>query len=255
MRRRAALAAALGLVLAGCGAEGTGAPGDEGEVIVSAAASLRVAFTEYGAQLEGVRVRQSFAGSDELAAQIRRGVRPDVFAAANTALPEALHRQGLVERPRTFATNELVLAVPANPGPVGGLDDLRAPGISLAVGSEGVPVGAYTREVLDRLGPAPARAVLANVRSEEPDVKGIVGKLVQRAVDAGFVYRSDVRAAGGRLRAITLPDRLRPTVAYGIAVVRGGRSPGAARRFVAGLERGRGAEILRSAGFGLPPRG
>ena len=43
-----------------------------------------------------------------------------------------------------------------------------------------------------------------NVRSEEPDVRGVVGKLTQEAADAGFVYKSDVEAAKGRLDAIEL---------------------------------------------------
>ena len=55
----------------------------------------------------------SFAGSDELAAQIRKGARPDVFAAANTKLPDQLHAEDLVEKPAPFAANRLVLAVPA----------------------------------------------------------------------------------------------------------------------------------------------
>jgi molybdate transport system substrate-binding protein len=103
--------------------------------------------------------------------------------------------------------------------------------------------------VLSRLGPAHARAILANVRSEEPDVKGIVGKLEQGAVDAGFVYYSDVIAASKRLSAITLPGRLKPDAAYAIAVVRGAPHPAQARRFVAGLLRGKGLRIMRSSGF------
>ena len=57
-------------------------------------------------------MRASFAGSDELAAQIRQGVKPDVFASANTKLPDELFEEGLVEKPVVFAANELVLAVP-----------------------------------------------------------------------------------------------------------------------------------------------
>ena len=43
------------------------------------------------------------------------------------------------------------------------------------------------------------------MRSNEPDVTGIVGKLTQGAVDAGFVYVTDVNATGGELKAIELP--------------------------------------------------
>jgi molybdate transport system substrate-binding protein len=173
-----------------------------------------------------------------------------VFAAANTKLPDRLYREGLVERPRVFAGNELVIAVPSG-SRIATLEDLARGGVTLAVGAEGVPVGDYTRTVLAR---APAgEAILANVRSNEPDVKGVVGKLTQGAVDAGFVYRSDVAATEGRLEAIALPDALRPQVAYGVAVVRGGPNPEQARAFVAGLLEGAGARALRDAGFDPPP--
>jgi molybdate transport system substrate-binding protein len=119
----------------------------------------------------------------------------------------------------------------------------------------GVPIGSYTRDVLSRLGAKRSAAVLANVRSEEPDVKGIVGKLTQGAVEAGFVYVTDVTAASGRLRAIELPASLQPSVAYEVAVVTGAKHAAAARRFIAGLVRGKGADELRAAGFEPPPSG
>src|SRR5437764_686034 len=134
----------------------------------------------YGESFRPARASFSFAGSDELAAQIRQGARPDVFASANTALPGALYREGWVERPVPFAANRLVLAVPAA-GHVRSLADAERPGRAIAVGAPSVPIGAYTRTVLARLG---ARAILANVRSQEPDVAGIVAKLSQGAVDA-----------------------------------------------------------------------
>jgi molybdate transport system substrate-binding protein len=247
---RTALVAAACVAAAGCGdgSDGGGRP----TLVVSAAASLKQAFTAYGDSFGAARVRLSFAGSDELAAQIRQGARPDVFAAANTKLPQQLFAERLVERPVVFARNRLVLAVPAGGASVGSLAGLERPGTTVAVGAPSVPVGAYTREVLGRLAPARRRAILANVRSNEPDVGGVVGKLAQGAVDAGFVYASDVRGAGGRLRAIALPPRLRPQVDYGVAVVRSGDRRAEARAFVDGLLAGGGARALRAAGF-LPP--
>jgi molybdate transport system substrate-binding protein len=239
--------AALALPVAGCGGGASGDP-----VVVSAASSLQSAFTEY-ADRAGIDARQSFAGSDELAAQIRAGAVPDVYAAADTELPDQLHTDGLVGRPVPFASNRLVLAVPAGSSAVRRLADAGEPGVSLAIGDPQVPIGVYTREVLARLGPAGSKAILANVGSEEPDVAGIVGKLTQGAVDAGFVYATDVAAAGGRLRSIALPDRLQPRVTYAAAVVRGAQHAGAARDFVDGLLHGAGAAALRRAGFGPPP--
>ncbi len=209
---------------------------------VSAAASLTEAFEALKQDYTAADLRFSFAGSDELAAQIRKGVKPDVFAAANTKLPDALAKENLVEKPVVFATNELVLAVPAEGAKVTSLDDLQKPGIKIAVGSESVPVGEYTRKVLSGLPAAQQKAIEANFRSEEPDVKGVVGKISQSAVDAGFVYQSDVDAASGKLKAIALPDELKPTVAYGAAVVKGAKQPAAAKAFIQSLINGPGQD-------------
>ena len=219
------------LVVAACGSNGDSRP----RLVVSAASSLTEALTSCGREFSDADVRLQFAGSDELAAQIRRGVRPDVFAAANTKLPDELRSEGLLGEPIAFATNELVLAVPAAAKDVRTLGDLRKPGTTIAMGSESVPVGAYTREVLSRLPAAASQEILGNVRSEEPDVKGVIGKLTQRAVDAGFVYESDVAATDGRLTAIPLAERLRPSVAYGAGVVTGTKRGVAARRYLEGL--------------------
>lgn len=236
--------------LTACGA-------DDGEdrpnLVVSAASSLTDALTHCSPAFEGAEVRLSFAGSDELAAQIRQGVAPDVFASANTTLPDELHDEGRVEAPEVFATNRLVLAVPAD-SEIASVEDLTADGVTIAMGSESVPIGSYTREVLSRLPAGEREAILANVRSSEPDVKGIVGKLVQGAVDAGFVYATDVTATGGDLAAIELPADLRPSVDYGVAVVADAEQPALAAEYVAGLLDGPCADALRDAGFGLPRR-
>jgi molybdate transport system substrate-binding protein len=221
---------------------------------VSAATSLKAAMTAYANGFGDAKVRASYAGSDQLAAQIRQGVKPDVFASANTTLPEQLYEQGLVQKPVVFAANRLVLAVPASGSHVTSLDDLAKPGTTIAMGAPSVPVGSYTRKVLSKLPAAEAKTILANVRSNEPDVGGVVGKVSQGAVDAGFVYVTDVKAADGKLKAIDLPAALQPKVSYGVAVVKGTRHPTQARAFVDGLLHGDGRKQLDRAGF-LPPPG
>ena len=213
----AALAAAGAALGGGCGSGGEA-------LTVFAASSLKPALGE----TDGVRL--SCGGSDQLAAQIRAGAKPDVFAAANTELPERLHAEGLVEKPVRFASNRLVAAVRADAG-IEALGDVKR----VAIGSPSVPIGIYTRRVLRRLEPV-------EIASEEPDVASIVARVRSGAVDAGFVYATDVRAVE-ELRAIELPFRTR--VEYAAAVVRPGS--GAAREFVQGL---RGARALREAGFG-----
>jgi molybdate transport system substrate-binding protein len=262
MRRRW-IAAALGVVvlaLGGCGSSSktssasstASSSAGQPNLTVSAAASLKAAFTKYAHQFSPASVRYSFAGSDMLAAQIEQGVKPDVFASANTKLPDMLYAKGLVAKPVTFAANKLVIAVPANSTKVKSLSDLEKPGVTVAIGSATVPIGAYTRKVLAKAGPTASKQILANVRSEEPDVSGIVGKLTQGAVDAGFTYITDVKATKGALDAIVLPASLQPVVAYGVAIVKGSSHPAQAQQFITGLLNGAGQTELIDAGF-LPP--
>lgn len=243
----AAFSLVAALATAGCGSSG------DDDLLVSAATSLKAAFTQYGEGFDGANAQFSFAGSDELAAQIRAGGQPDVFAAANTKLPEELYKDGLVEKPTVFAANRLVLAIPDDGFKVSSIQDLTAKGVTIAIGSKSVPIGSYTRKVLARLNASTRRGILANVRSNEPDVGGISAKLTQGAVDAGFLYITDVEATNGRLQAIELPAQLQPEVAYGVAIVMGAKNHGAAEDFVDGLLDGDGAAALKAAGFEPPP--
>jgi molybdate transport system substrate-binding protein len=233
-------------VLAGCGRSG------KPTLTVSAAASLQKALTAYGGQFTQATARFSFAGSDALAAQIEQGVRPDVFAAANTKLPDLLYAKGLVDRPVVFTANKLVLAVPAGSAKVRSITDIEKPGVTLVVGTPTVPVGDYTDAVLARLPAAQRSAIEANIKDRESDVTGIVGKLTQGAADAGFLYATDVKATAGKLAAIDLPASLQPKVAYGIAVVKGTAHASQARQFIDGLISGQGRRDLLADGFLAP---
>ena len=240
MRHLALLALVAGLVLAPAGGTAPSA-----RITVYAASSLTEVFPRIDRQPS-----YSFAGSNQFAFQIRQGAPADVFASAAPSYAQALFRDGFVERPRRFASNALVLAVPrSNPAGLRSVFDLRDRSVRLVVAGAAVPVGEYTRRVLQRLGLA---KVLEKAVSEEPDVKSIVGKLALGEADAGFVYATDVRAASGRLRAIALPKRAQAAVRYEVAVVRESSRPALAWRFVADLLGADGRRELARAGFGLP---
>ena len=246
-----ALLVVVALALVGCGEDKTNQPA---EISVSAAASLTTAFENVVKDFDDASVRFQFAGSDALAAQIEQGAQPDVFAAANTKLPQQLYEKGLVEMPVNFTTNKLVIAVPAGSGEIDSIDDLAGSGVKIAAGAESVPVGAYTRKVLGALPAEQRQAILANFRSEEPDVKGVVGKVATGSVDAGFVYQSDVDAADGKLVAVELPSELEPEVVYAAAVVKGSDQPAAGQAFVDFLLSPLGQKQLQAAGFGAAPK-
>jgi molybdate transport system substrate-binding protein len=226
------------------------APAAAHAVTVYAAASLSGAFP---------RIDRSpafnFAGSNQLELQIERGAPADVFASASPAEAQALFRAGRCTRPVTFATNVLVMITPrSNPGRLRSVFDLRRGRRRLAVGTAGVPIGAYTRTVLGRLGLG--SILRTNTVSLEPNVNSIVSKVALRSADAGFAYVTDWRAARSRLGFVRLPARAQPLVRYLMcAVRRPGADTASARNFIARVRSGRGRRILRRFGFGLPPRG
>ncbi|HZB85978.1 MAG TPA: molybdate ABC transporter substrate-binding protein [Gaiellaceae bacterium] len=238
MRRAIPLLLAAAATLAACG-------GDDGTLTVFAAASLREVLPNIDPH-----PRYSFAGSDELALQIREGAPADVYAAASPRHPAELAEEGLVERPVVFATNRLVLVVPSdNPAGIGAVGDLGREGVRVVVAAAGVPAGDYTRQVLETLG---REDVLAQVVSEEADVKGVVSKVALGEADAGFVYATDVAPVEDDVDVIELPDEAQPEVEYSVAVVRGSEREREARAFVERLLGPAGREALREAGFGTP---
>ena len=247
MRRGLALVLVGLALLVGCGgANGENAGGGELEgLTVFAAASLTEVFEELAPD-----VRFNFAGSDELATQIREGAPADVYAAASPRYPDELSAEELVQEPQVFATNRLVLVVPSdNPAEIESLEDLRTDGVKLVVGAEGVPVGDYTRTVLENMD---ATDVLDSVVSNEDDVKGVVGKVASGEADAGFVYVTDYNAAQEDLEAIELPEDAQAEVEYPIAVVSDTENREAAETFVALVLGEDGRQALENAGFGVP---
>ncbi len=217
-------------------------------VTVFAAASLTNVFlgVDGGA-------RYSFAGSDQLALQIRQGAPADVYASASPRYAELLYREGFLLKPSVFATNKLIVLVPrSNPAKIRSVYDLRRRGVKVVIGDSTVPIGVYTRQILDKLGIT--AAVGKNVVSQETDVKGIVSKVALGEADAGFVYRTDARPVASHTRSISLPAWAQPPIRYELAVVKASKHRAAAKAFVGKVLSRRGRLLLSRAGFGLPKR-
>jgi molybdate transport system substrate-binding protein len=217
-------------------------------VTVFAAASLTNVFL----RVDG-HARYSFAGSDQLALQIRQGAPADVYASASPRYAELLYRDGLLLKPSVFATNKLIVLVPrSNPAKIRSVYDLRRKGVKVVIGDSTVPIGVYTRQILDTLGIT--EEVGKNVVSQEADVKGIVSKVALGEADAGFVYRTDARPVAEHTRSISLPAWAQPPIRYELAVVKASKHRAAAKAFVAKVLSKRGRLLLSRAGFGLPKR-
>ena len=240
MRRAVVASAALFallLPLAGAGAT---------RITVYAAASLTQVFPRIDHA-----PRYSFAGSDQLAAQIRAGAPAAVFASASPKQTELLYHDGLLRKPVVFATNKLIVIVPrSNPAHVHSVYDVRRHGVKVIVGTPTVPVGAYTQQVLDSLGIK--TSVTANVVDQEPDVKSIVAKIGLGVGDAGFVYKTDARPAGKKVTSILIPAWAQPPIRYEIGIVKASKHRDAAAAFIKRVTSLRGRRLLVQAGFGLP---
>jgi len=242
MRRGVVVSAALlGLLLPVAGSGAT-------RITVYAAASLTQVFPRVDRA-----PRYSFAGSDQLATQIRAGAPADVFASASPKQTQLLYHDGLLRKPVVFATNKLIVIVPSsNPANIKSVYDLRRHGVKVIVGTPTVPVGAYTRQVLDSLGIT--TSVTANVVDQEPDVKSIVAKIALGEGDAGFVYKTDARPAGKKVTSILIPAWAQPPIRYEIGIVQAGKHRAAAAAFIKRVTSLRGRRLLVQAGFGLPKR-
>jgi molybdate transport system substrate-binding protein len=260
VRSRLLLVVLALLVAAGCGSSsgsGSSSGGSSalsgGRLVVFAASSLIDAFpkiaTTFQQQHPGWKVEFEFLGSDQLAAQIEQGDPADVFAAASTKCPEQLQSQNLLGKTTNFATNTLVLATPAdNPAGITSVNNIG--NAKLVVGDPSVPIGAYTLTVLDNLGIKPSSL---NIVSQEAKVTDIVTKLELGEADAGFIYTSDAKTAGDKLKSFRLPASAQATATYPIGIVTGSKNAKAAQQWIDLVMSPQGQQVLVSDGFGPAP--
>lgn len=241
---------------------GAEVPRLQGQLTVFTAASLTDAFQEIAATLEqgnpGTKVTFNFAGSPTLRTQLAQGARADVFASADEPNMQGAQQDGTIAgEPRIFARNLLVVIVPAaNPAGIATLQDLARAGIKLILARKEVPVGNYARQSLDKMSQDTAFSrdfatrVLANLVSEEPNVKQVVTKVQLGEADAGIVYASDVTpAVRGALRVLSIPEPLNVVARYPIAVVKDAANAAGARVFIDYVLSPAGQAILTRHGF------
>lgn len=273
LRRSAAPIAAATtavLLLVGCGsdakkddknddtkaAEQPSAPGaatsaatQPSSITVLAAASLNAAFTEagavYGKSHKDQTVKFSFAGSQELAAQVKQGVPADAIATADTKTMDGITAQ--VNSPQVFARNKLAIVVaPGNPKKITTLADLAKSDLTVVLAGPTVPVGRYAREALGKAG------VAVKPKSEETDVKAVVTRVRMGEADAGIVYTTDIKAGGDAVASVAIPDEFNVVATYPVAVIKDSKQQTPAAAFTQWLLTPEARQILEKHGFATP---
>jgi molybdate transport system substrate-binding protein len=245
-------------------------PRIQGQLTIFTAASLTEAFKEMGVNIEqanpGTKVFFNFAGSPTLRTQLAQGARADVFASADEPNMQGAQKEGTIaSEPRLFVRNQLVAIVPAaNPAQLMRLQDLAKPGVKLVLTNKEVPVGNYARQALAKMsqdaafGVEFATHVLANLVSEETNVKQVVAKVQLGEAHAGIVYASDVTpAVRGAVQMLAIPEPFNVIAHYPIAVVREAPNAAGARAFIDYVLSPAGQAILTKHGFlavAPPPR-
>lgn len=261
-RTIATLALASIAVLGGCAGQSSDdaasptetAPAVEelaGDLTIYAAASLKAAFDELATQFEqqhpSVDVQPiTYDGSSTLATQIIEGAPVDVFASADEKNMQKVVDEGLAADAQLFATNTLVLAVPAgNPGGVESLDDLADPELTVVLCAAEVPCGAASATLLSNEGVTPS------VDSYEQNVTAVLTKVAAGEADAGLVYVTDA-ATTDDVDVIEVDGADDVVNRYPIVALSSAADPEIAEAFVAFVLGDEGQEVLAALGFGAP---
>ena len=253
MRAQLLLVALAVLALPACATD-TAAGNDEPpkRLTVSAAASLRYVFATLGEQFEdahpGVDVAFNPGPSSSLAEQVMRGAPVDRFAAADADTMQRVVEAGRAGgEPQLFARNVLQIAVPRdNPGRVTGIADFARRDLIIGLCAEQVPCGRAAARALAAAG------VAAQPDTREQDVTALLTKVQLGEVDAGLVYRTDILAAGERVRGMEFSQAAAAVNDYLIVPVRESSSRAEAAAFVEYLLSARGRAALAAAGFRTP---
>lgn len=233
-----------------------------GEVVVFAAASLTDAFEEIAQQFQarhpGATVTFNFAGSSALRTQLAQGAKADVFASADEKNMRGAQEDGtIVGEPQVFVRNIPVVVVPAgNPAGIAEFKDLAKPGVRLVLEAKDVPIGNYARQILAKASQDPAYGadfadrVLANVVSEETNVKAALTKVALGEADATFVYVSDVTPdMRDKVRVVEVPEQFNVVAQYYIGQVKEAPNPAAGKAFIEFVLSPEGQAILEKWGF------
>lgn len=264
----AALTAALLVPLAGCdssdgkgddggsgSSDGSGGSGgaDGGSAVtltVLAPTSLTDVLKEAGAAYQkkhpNVRLAFSFAGTEQLAAQVKQGTSADALVTDDQkTMTDAQSK--IVGKSSVIARNSLVIAVGnGNPKKIHDLRDLAGAKLKVALAAPEEPAGRYSHQVLD------AQHVTVHPAAESPNVRAVLDKVAMGKTDAGLVYKTDIASAPTKVAGVPIPAAQNVNIPYPAGTLKAAGHPKETAAFLTWLWTTEGQKLLSDAGFEKP---
>lgn len=232
------------------------ASGEETEILVAAAASLKNAYEDklipmFEEANPGVTVKGTYDSSGKLQTQIEEGLEADVFMSAAKKQMTALDEEGMIASDTivNLLENKIVLIVPA--GSDSQIDSFEKIGdaASIALGDpESVPAGQYAKETLTNLNVWDS---IQDKVSFGTNVTEVLNQVAAANADAGIVYATDAASMADQVTVVAeAPEgSLEKKVIYPVAVVKATTHEDAAKAFVDFLQTPDAIKVFESYGF------
>ena len=232
------------------------ASGEETEILVAAAASLKNAYEDklipmFEEANPGVTVKGTYDSSGKLQTQIEEGLDADVFMSAAKKQMTALDEEGMIasDTITDLLENKIVLIVPAgNEKKLEKFEDIEKAD-SIALGDPAsVPAGQYSEEALTNLG---IWDKIQDKVSFGTNVTEVLNQVAAASADAGIVYATDAASMADKVEVVAeAPEgSLSKKVIYPVAVVKGTAHEEVAKEFVAFLQTDKAITVFEDYGF------
>ena len=241
---------------------GRASAAEPAELVVFGAASMTETLTRiaelYKETEPNVKPTFNFDSSGTLKTQIEEGAVCDLFISASRRQMDQLDAASdknekkldfVLEGTRVdLLENRVVLVVPeGNPAGVKDFKDVGTDAVRLvALGNDDVPVGQYSREIFTSMGLWDGMQKKITFGS---NVKEVAMQVREGAVDCGVVYATDAASAGLTVVAPAPEGTLKTPVVYPAAVIKSGKHPEAAKKFLEFLRTPESTAVFEAVGF------
>lgn len=225
------------------------------KLLIAAAASLEYAFSEelipaFEKQNSNVTIDGIYDASGKLQIQIEEGLEADLFLSAAPKQMETLEQENLIDKGTKIdlLTNKIVLIVPkANPKGIKNFDEIKKVD-TIALGDpDSVPVGQYSKEVLEKLGQWDG---IQSKVSFGTNVTEVLNWVAEGSADVGIVYQTDAKMNDQVTVVAQAPEKaMKQEVIYPAAVIKNSEHPKLAKRFLDFLQTKEAHLIFEKYGF------